>query len=106
MGGVLGSLPPVDVGLLSEPVSDYPQQPLRFTAYVEPERLSGRISSGPAAPNRPLSRTELCASVPQWSRQSFWQVLSNSVFDRMAGRAETSKRTLGRLENELPGVPK
>ena len=105
MGGVLGSLPPVDVGLLSEPVSDYLQIPA-VTASVEPRRLSGRISSGPAAPNRPLSRTELCASVPQWSRESFWQVLSNSVFDRMAGRAETSKRTLGRLENELPGVPK
>ena len=38
--------------------------------------------------------------------ESFWQVLSNSLFDRMAGRAETSKRTLGRLEHELPGVPK
>ena len=26
-----------------------------LTAQAEPERLSGRISSGPAAPNRPLS---------------------------------------------------
>ena len=30
-------------------------------------------------------------------------MISNSVFDRVVGRAQASKRTLERLENELPG---
>ena len=31
-------------------------------------------------------------------------MISNSVFDRVVGRAQASKRTLERLENELPGA--
>ena len=44
-----------------------------------------------------------CASVPQRSQKILWEVISNSVFDRVVGRAQASKRTLERLENELPG---
>ena len=46
----------------------------------------------------------LCASVPQRSQRILWEVISNSVFDRVVGRAQASKRTLERLENELPGT--
>ena len=46
----------------------------------------------------------LCASVPQRSQRILWEVISNSVFDRVVGRAQASKRTLERLENELPGA--
>ena len=45
-----------------------------------------------------------CASVPQRSQRILWEVISNSVFDRVVGRAQASKRTLERLENELPGA--
>ena len=45
----------------------------------------------------------LCASVPQRAQRILWEVISNSVFDRVVGRAQASKRTLERLENELPG---
>ena len=55
--GLLGSLPTVDAGFpklcLSQCFRDTHLASL--TASSEPERLSGRISSGPAAPNRPLS---------------------------------------------------
>ena len=46
----------------------------------------------------------LCASVPQRSQRILWEVISNSVFDRVVGRVQASKRTLERLENELPGA--
>ena len=45
-----------------------------------------------------------CASVPQRSQRILWEVISNSVFDRVVGRAQASKRPLERLENELPGA--
>ena len=41
---------------------------LRSTASSEPERLSGRISSGPAAPNRPLS-LRCCAHLSRSGRK-------------------------------------
>ena len=44
-----------------------------------------------------------CASVPQRSQKILWEVISNSVFDRVVGRAQASKRALERLENEFPG---
>ena len=31
-------------------------------------------------------------------------MISNSVFDRVVGRAQASKRALERLENEFPGA--
>ena len=46
----------------------------------------------------------LCASVPQRSQRILWEVISNSVFDRVVGRAQASKRALERLENELLGA--
>ena len=48
----------------------------------------------------------LCASVPQRSQRILWEVISNSVFDRVVGRAQASKRTLERFENEFPGAHK
>ena len=46
----------------------------------------------------------LCASVPQRSQRILWEVISNSVFDRVVGRAQASKRTLERLEHEFLGA--
>ena len=45
-----------------------------------------------------------CASVPQRSQRILRELISNSVFDRVVGRAQASKRTLEWFENELPGV--
>ena len=54
---------------------------------------------------KPTTEPEvLCASVPQRSQRILWEVISNSVFDRVVGRAQASKRTLERLENEVPGA--
>ena len=55
--GLLGSLPTVDAGFSKLCLSQCFRNPqvASLTASSEPERLSGRISSGPAAPNRPLS---------------------------------------------------
>ena len=55
--GLLGSLPTVDAGFSKLCLSQCFRNPhlASLTAPSEPERLSGRISSGPAAPNRPLS---------------------------------------------------
>ena len=46
----------------------------------------------------------LCASVPQRSQRILWEMISSSCFDRVVGRVQASKRTLERLENELPGA--
>ena len=53
---------------------------------------------------KPATEPEvLGASVPQRSQRILWEVISNSVFDRVVGRAQASKRTLERFENKVPG---
>ena len=52
---------------------------LRSTAYVEPVRLSGRISSGPAAPNRPLS-LRCCAHLSRRGRKGSFGKWFRTVF--------------------------
>ena len=78
-------------------------QSLRSTAPSEPEAQWPDLqwACGPKPATEPAV---LCASVPQRSQRILWEVISNSVFDRVVGRAQASKRTLERLENELPGV--
>ena len=104
--GFLGSLPTVDAGLLRSCAC--------HSAFGIPKSLRSRpqVSLKAQWPDLqwacgPKPTTEpavLCASVPQRSQRILWEVISNSVFDRVVGRAQASKRTLERLENELPGA--
>ena len=69
--GLLGSLPTVDAGLLRSCACHSAfgiHISLRSRPPLEPERLSGRISSGPAAPNRPLS-LRCCAHLSRSGRK-------------------------------------
>ena len=80
--------------------------PFRFasTASSEPEGSVAGLqwACGPKPATEP---SVFCASVPQRSQRILWEVISNSVFDRVVGRAQASKRTLERLENELAWGP-
>ena len=105
--GLLGSLPTVDAGLLRSCACHS-----AFGTYIS-LRFNGLLLSLKAqwpdlqwacGPKPTTEPAVLCASVPQRSQRILWEVISNSVFDRVVGRAQASKRTLERLENELPGA--
>ena len=104
--GLLGSLPTVDAGLLRScachnafgTLIRFAPRPLVSLKAQWPDL---QWACGPKPATEP---SVLCASVPQRSQRILWEVISKSVFDRVVGRAQASKRTLERIENELPGV--
>ena len=106
--GLLGSLPTVDAGLLRSCACHSAFGTLNRFAPRPQVSLKAQWpdlqwACGPKPATEP---SVFCASVPQRSQRILWEVISNSVFDRVVGRAQASKRTLERLENELPGVQK
>ena len=78
-GGDLGELPAVTLGvfieLVSIPFPRFAPRPL-----VEPERLSGRISSGAAPPIPATEPRIVCCSCVKRFRKTFRPVFSNSFF--------------------------
>ena len=104
--GLLGSLPTVDAGLLRSCACHSAfGTPIRFAprpqVSLKAQWPDLQWACGPKPATEP---SVLCASVPQRSQRILWEVISNSVFDRVVGRAQASKRTLERLENEFPGA--
>ena len=104
--GLLGSLPTVDAGLLRScachsAFGTYIRFAPRPQVSLKAQWPDLQWACGPKPTTEPAV---LCASVPQRSQRILWEVISNSVFDRVVGRAQASKRTLERLENELPGA--
>ena len=92
--GLLGSLPTVDAGLLrscachsafgtSKSLRSRPQVSLKA------QWPDLQWACGPKPTTEPAV---LCASVPQRSQRILWEVISNSVFDRVVGRAQASKK--------------
>ena len=104
--GLLGSLPTVDAGLLRSCAChsafgifiSLRSRPLVSLKAQWPDL---QWACGPKPATEP---SVLCASVPQRSQRILWEVISNSVFDRVVERVHASKWTLERLENELPGA--
>ena len=104
--GLLGSLPTVDAGLLRScachsAFGTFKSLRSRPLVSLKAQWPDLQWACGPKPATEP---SVLCASVPQRSQRILWEVISNSVFDRVVGRAQASKRTLERLENELPGA--
>ena len=104
--GLLGSLPTVDAGLLRSCACHsafgiFKSLRSRPLVSLKAQWPDLQWACGPKPATEP---SVLCASVPQRSQRILWEVISNSVFDRVVGRAQASKRTLERLENELPGA--
>ena len=102
----MGSLPTVDAGLLRScachsAFGTHISLRSRPLVSLKAQWPDLQWACGPKPATEP---SVFCASVPQRSQRILWEVISNSVFDRVVGRAQASKRTLERLENELPGA--
>ena len=78
-GGDLGELPAVTLGVFIELVSMLSKS-LRSRPLVEPQRLSGRISSGAAPPIPATEPRIVCCSCVKRFRKTFRPVFSNSFF--------------------------
>ena len=91
--GLLGSLPTVDAGFSKLCLSQCFRNPhlASLTAPSEPEAQWPDLqwACGPKPATEP---SVFCASVPQRSQKILWEVISNSVFDRVVGRAQASKK--------------
>ena len=92
--GLLGSLPTVDAGLLRSCachsafgiLMSLRSRPLVSLKAQWPDL---QWACGPKPATEP---SVFCASVPQRSQRILWEVISNSVFDRVVGRAQASKK--------------
>ena len=92
--GLLGSLPTVDAGLLRSCACHS-----AFGTYIRfaPRPLVSLKAQWPdlqwaCGPKPATEPSVLCASVPQRSQTILWEVISNSVFDRVVGaRASLEK---------------
>ena len=102
----MGSLPTVDAGLLRS-CACHSAFGILYSLRSRPQvslKAQWPDLQWACGPKPTTEPSVLCASVPQRSQRILWEVISNSVFDRVVGRAQASKRTLERLENDLPGA--
>ena len=84
----LGFSEAVLVTMLSGPKIHFAPRPLVSLKAQWPDL---QWACGPKPATEP---SVFCASVPQRSQRILWEVISNSVFDRVVGRAQASKRML------------